>query len=102
MERNVLITGDHDDIESMLKNQMFKINTTGSGCCGYHITLARLKLALQSLYRSYCKPEYKPDSSWQCAYCFSMNSISYDEDFDDEICYMCGCGAKILPSNLSN
>jgi len=59
------------------------INARGDGCCHYHVSLARLAVAIEKMNLNPCNKRFTPSQGWQCAGCLCMN------DLDDE-CLVCG------------
>lgn len=66
-------------------------NARGKGCCGYHITLARLAQVVKNISSSRCVHDFAFFIDWQCSNCKAMNSDEEQDDEDDEppCCAIC-------------
>ena len=80
-------------VQNALMAALYHINSCGSGCCPYHITLARLVQTCKEAKATACGPQFKPVSGWQCASCTCVNEArdgDEDEEDSDGVCWACG------------
>jgi len=78
-------------IKLIWNNGLLRINAEGSGCCGFHISLARQRKLLQTLFDDTCDSSVAPADGWQCASCLCMGGLDeIDEDDGFFECFVCG------------
>ena len=84
----------------MLMTALLHTNARGSGCCSFHVTVARCAKALQGLSGRACLSPFQPVDAWQCAKCLALNDPLLLDDSDEQRCRSCGSTEKMLPIDL--
>ena len=89
-------------MQLVIINAISHINACGSGCCSFHITLARMALICKAMGdgssefpRSMCSTQFTPHAGWQCSHCTVMNLHEDDDELDDNLSLCCAiCGSE--------